>query len=157
MGQTQRLSTGRARGGRTGRSDGQGGVQTGFMDQHAATGGTDDGSDQFPRAQKTRLHSKRPHHTKKDRMRNEFESTGGERSFYGVGRGVSWMGPPSNQTPQGGGDTPPIPPLLGWVERARDRGPRWVYREPGKARCIFTAKAHCLIGSPLVAHVWFLF
>ena len=150
MDQTQRLSTVRARGGRTGRSDGQGGVQTGFMDQHAATGGTDDGSDQFPRAQKTGLHSKRPHHTKKDRMRNEFESTGGMRSFYGVGRGVSWMGPPSNKPTKEGG-YPPIPPLCGWVERARDRGPRWVYSEPGKARCIFTAKAH------LVVHVWFLF
>ena len=42
------------------------------MDQHAATGGTDDGSDQFPRAQKTILHSKRPHHTKKDFMKIAF-------------------------------------------------------------------------------------
>ena len=24
--------------------------------------------------------------------------------------------------------------FLGWVERARDLGMRWVYREPGKAR-----------------------
>ena len=68
-GQSQRLLTVRARGCRTGRTDGQGRVQTGFMDQHATTGGTDDGSDQFPRAQKTPLHRKRPHHTKKDRMK----------------------------------------------------------------------------------------
>ena len=55
-----------------------------------------------------------------------------------------WDPPLTN--PQRGG-IPPIPPLLGWVERARDLGQRWVYREPGKARGIFTAKAHCLIGS----------
>ena len=60
-----------------------------------------------------------------------------------------WDPPLTKPTKKGG--YPPIPPLLGWVERARDRGQRWVYREPGKARCIFTAKGH------LVVHVWFLF
>ena len=43
------------------------------------------------------------------------------------------LGPPSKKAPKEGG-YPPIPPLLGWVERARDLGKRWVYREPGKAR-----------------------
>ena len=62
-GQSQRLLTVRARGCRTGRTDGQGRVQTGFMDQHATTGGTDDGSDQFPRTQKTPIKTKRPHHS----------------------------------------------------------------------------------------------
>ena len=58
---------------------------------------------------------------------------------------MDW-GPPLT-TPKKRGDTPPSPPLLGWVERARDRGQRRVYREPGKAQDIFTAKVHCLIGS----------
>ena len=60
------------------------------------------------------------------------------------------MGPPSNKALKEG-DTPPSPLFGGWVERARDLGQRWVHREPGKARCIFTAKGH------LVVHVWFLF
>ena len=60
------------------------------------------------------------------------------------------MGPPSNKALKEGG-YPPSPLFGGWVERARDLGQRWVYREPGKARCIFTAKGH------LVVHVWFLF
>ena len=64
--------------------------------------------------------------------------------------GVSWMGPPSNN-PQKEGGYPPIPPLLWVVERARDLDTRRVYREPGKAQGIFTAKGH------LVVHVWFLF
>ena len=55
---------------------------------------------------------------------------------------------PPLTTPKRGGDTPPSPLCYGWVERARDRGPRWVYSEPGKARCIFTAKGRCLIGPP---------
>ena len=37
------------------------------------------------------------------------------------------------------GGYPPSPLFLGWVERARDLGTRWVYREQGKARFIFTA------------------
>ena len=57
------------------------------------------------------------------------------------------MGPPSNQALKEGGDTPPFPLCGGWVERARDLDTRRVYREPGKAQGIFTAKAHCLIGS----------
>ena len=52
---------------------------------------------------------------------------------------------PPLTTPQKRGDTPPSPLYYGWVERARDRGPRRVYREPGKAQGIFTAKG--LIGS----------
>ena len=47
--------------------------------------------------------------------------------------GVSQMGPPLGKAPKEGG-YPPIPPLLGWVERARDLGKRWVYREQGTAR-----------------------
>ena len=47
--------------------------------------------------------------------------------------GVSQMGPPSRKGPKRGGK-PPIPPLLGLVERARDLGKRWVYIEQGKAR-----------------------
>ena len=39
--------------------------------------------------------------------------------------------PPSRKSPKKGG-YPPIPPSL--VERARDLGKRWVYREQGKAR-----------------------
>ena len=61
------------------------------------------------------------------------------------------MGPPSNNPTKEGGIPPHPPSFIGWVERARDRGQRWVYSEPGKARCIFTAKGH------LVVHVWFLF
>ena len=80
-------------------------------------------------------------------MKIAFELTGSQRSFYGVGRGGLMDWTPPLTTPKKRGGYPPIPPLLGWVERARDRGQRWVYREPGKARCIFTAKAHCLIGS----------
>ena len=60
------------------------------------------------------------------------------------------MGPPLTKPSKRGG-YPPSPLLGGWVERARDLGQRWVYREPGKARCIFTAKGR------LVVHVWFLF
>ena len=56
--------------------------------------------------------------------------------------------PPLTQ-PQKEGGIPPHPPSFRWVERTRDRGPRWVYREPGKAQCIFTAKGRCLIGPPL--------
>ena len=156
MGQTQLLSTVRARGGRTGRSDGQGGVQTGFMDQHAATGGTDDGSDQFPRAQKTVLHSKRPHHTKKDRMRNEFESTGGERPFYGVGIGVSLMGPPSNQTHQGGGIPPPSPLFEGGSREPGTEVRGGYIESRGKPAAFSLPRLTVSLGH-LVVHVWFLF
>ena len=49
------------------------------------------------------------------------------------------MGPPSRKSPQEEG-IPPHPPFLGVSERARDLEKWWVYREQGKARCIFTAK-----------------
>ena len=42
--------------------------------------------------------------------------------------------PPSRKSPKEGGYPPPSPLLLGWVERVRDLGKRWVYREQGKAR-----------------------
>ena len=67
------------------------------------------------------------------------------------------LGPSSKKALKEGGY--PHPPLfLGWVERARDLGKRWVYREPGKARCIFTPKGRFLIRliGRLVVHVWFL-
>ena len=64
------------------------------------------------------------------------------------------LGTPSKKALKEGG-YPPSPLFLGWVERARDLGKRWVYRKPGKARCIFTAKGRFLIGR-LVVHVWFL-
>ena len=41
--------------------------------------------------------------------------------------------PPLGKAPKRG-DTPPSPLLWGWVERARDLGKRWVYREQGKAQ-----------------------
>ena len=62
------------------------------------------------------------------------------------------LGPPSKKAPKEGG-YPPIPPLLGWVERARDLGKRWVYREPGKARFMSLQMAY----RPFVVHVWFLY
>ena len=68
-----------------------------------------------------------------------------EAFLWGVRRGLISPDPPLT-SPKKEGGYPPIPPLLGWVERARDLGKRWVYREPGKARCIFTAKGRCLIG-----------
>ena len=79
-------------------------------------------------------------------------------AFYGVWEGSHRLGHPSKKAQKRGG-IPPIPPLLGWVERARDLGKRCVYRDPGKARCIFTAKGRFLIRliGRLVVHVWFLF
>ena len=42
--------------------------------------------------------------------------------------------PPLGKAQKRGDTPPPIPPLLGLVERAGDLGTRWVYIEQGKAR-----------------------
>ena len=57
-----------------------------------------------------------------------------ERGLFMVcEEGSHRLGPSSRKSPKRGG-IPPIPPLLRWVERARDLGTRWVYIEQGKAR-----------------------
>ena len=57
-----------------------------------------------------------------------------EAFLWCVRRGLTDWDPPLGKAPKEGGYPPPIPPLLGWVERARDLGTRWVYIEKGKAR-----------------------
>ena len=76
--------------------------------------------------------------------------------------------PPSRKSPKREGIPPPSPLFLGWLERARDLGSRWVYREQGKAQFMSLQMADEWLwvasftiwpkGSlTLVVHVWFLF
>ena len=76
-------------------------------------GGTDDGSDQFPRTQKAPIQSKRPHHTKKEHMKMLLSRLEERGLFMVCEEGSHRLGPPSNKALKEGGIHPHPPSFEG--------------------------------------------